>query len=104
MRKENPLHRLLTRLRWQLFNSKIIDYQVTYINRPQNITINSSDIANILKGSILLEDGETQIPFHRIMLVTRIRFVGSMREETIMYKKDRLNKKVGIEDGEVVRC
>jgi uncharacterized protein (UPF0248 family) len=65
MKKENPLHKLLTTLR-----AKGKEFYLTYENRPDNVTLTNEDIAQILKGSFLLEDGETQIPFHRIIQIS----------------------------------
>ncbi len=75
MKKENPIHKILTTLIWKYkynqFENPIL-VKITYVNRgsPNDlITISIADVAAVMKGSLLLEDGETQIPFHRITLI-----------------------------------
>ena len=77
-----------------------VGFRVTYINRGapgDQTTAISSDIAQILKGSFLLEDGETQIPFHRVILI----WGGKDGVPVTFYKHDKLNRKLRIEDGDV---
>ena len=48
------------------------DVTITYIHRGatgDHMTIAASAVTNVRKGSFQLSDGETQIPFHRILQV-----------------------------------
>ena len=48
------------------------DVTIIYLHRGapgDQITIIASAVTNVRKGSFLLSDGETQIPFHRILQV-----------------------------------
>jgi uncharacterized protein (UPF0248 family) len=47
-------------------------YEIAYLHRgaPEDrVTIRASEITQVRKGSFVLSDGETQIPFHRILYV-----------------------------------
>ena len=47
-------------------------FELAYIHRgaaDDQMVIKVSDIASLGKGSFLLRDGETQIPFHRVLYV-----------------------------------
>ncbi len=47
-------------------------FELAYLHRgavDDQIVIKVSDIASLGKGSFLLRDGETQIPFHRVLYV-----------------------------------
>ena len=46
------------------------EYELAYAHRgaaDDQMIIRVSDIASLSKGSFLLRDGETQIPFHRVL-------------------------------------
>ena len=60
------------------------DITITYLHRGapgDEMTITASAVANVRKGSFLLSDGETQIPFHRILQVE------NTKNGTIIWKK-----------------
>ena len=47
-------------------------FELAYVHRgavDDQMVIKVSDIASLGKGSFLLQDGETQIPFHRVLYV-----------------------------------
>jgi len=47
-------------------------FELAYVHRgavDDQMVIKISDIASLGKGSFLLRDGETQIPFHRVLYV-----------------------------------
>ena len=47
-------------------------FELAYIHRgvaDDQMVIKISDITSLGKGSFLLRDGETQIPFHRVLYV-----------------------------------
>ena len=47
-------------------------FELAYVHRgavDDQMVIKVSDIASLGKGSFLLRDGETQIPFHRVLYV-----------------------------------
>jgi uncharacterized protein (UPF0248 family) len=48
------------------------EFKLAYVHRgaeDDQMIIKVSDIARLGKGSFLLRDGETQIPFHRVLYV-----------------------------------
>ena len=67
---EHPLRRLLSRI--LRASGNVSRFEVVYIHRGaenDQITINASEIMGVAKGSFALADGETSIPFHRILVV-----------------------------------
>ncbi len=67
--KENPLRQLLTRI---LHTPDKEKFTLCYINRGQGnntTSIKVAEISQVKKGSFILSDNETQIPFHRILYV-----------------------------------
>jgi len=47
-------------------------FELAYVHRgtvDDQMVIKVSDIASLGKGSFMLRDGETQIPFHRVLYV-----------------------------------
>ena len=68
--REHPLRLLLTRLRAIRKESKV---ELVYLHRgapDDQARITVSSISRIGRGWFMLEDGETQIPFHRVLSVT----------------------------------
>ncbi len=66
---DHPLRKLLSGV---VLGEDREEVEVVYIHRgaPEDIRkIKASDITRVGKGSFILSDGETQIPFHRILLV-----------------------------------
>ena len=65
---EHPLRRILSKI---LRGSETVsDVELTYIHRGaagDQVTIKVATISRVGKGSFMLEDGETQIPFHRVL-------------------------------------
>jgi uncharacterized protein (UPF0248 family) len=58
-------------------------FELAYVHRgavDDRMIIKASDIARLGKGSFLLRDGETQIPFHRVLYVMD-------GKRTLMWKK-----------------
>jgi len=82
---EHPLRRILSRiLRSEEDPSS---YEITYIHRgaPDDVVrIKASSIKKVGKGSILLSDEETQIPFHRIISVK-----DEKRQQTLWEKREK---------------
>jgi uncharacterized protein (UPF0248 family) len=69
---EHPLRRLLTRIILEDHDST----EIAYLHRgAQDDTkrIKASDILHVAKGSFLLYDRETQIPFHRILYIKNVK-------------------------------
>ncbi len=78
---ENPLRRLLSRIKCGEDPARV---EVAYIHRgaPQDMAIiNASKIVHVGKGSFLLSDGETRIPFHRIL------YVKDRKRELVLWEK-----------------
>jgi uncharacterized protein (UPF0248 family) len=81
---EHPLRRLLSRI--IRASGKASRFEIVYIHRGaenDQITINVSEVAGVAKGSFALADGETSIPFHRILLVR------DLDKDTILWEKRR---------------
>ncbi len=58
-------------------------FELAYVHRgaaDDQMIIKVSDIARLGKGSFLLRDGETQIPFHRVLYVLDM-------ERTLLWRK-----------------
>lgn len=70
MTGEHPVRRILSRiLRGGGDPSR---YELTYVHRgapDDRVTIRVSEVKYVGKGWFLLGDGETQIPFHRILYI-----------------------------------
>ncbi len=68
--KEHPLRQLLSRILRSDRNPS--RYELAYVHRggPDDMAkIRVSEIKQVGKGWFLLADGETQIPFHRILYI-----------------------------------
>ncbi len=68
--REHPLKAILSRI--MRGGSDPSQFELAYLHRgavDDQIVIKVSDIASLGKGSFLLRDGETQIPFHRVLYV-----------------------------------
>ncbi len=68
--REHPLRAILSRI--MRGGSDPSQFELAYVHRgavDDQMIIKVSDIARLGKGSFLLRDGETQIPFHRILYV-----------------------------------
>ncbi len=80
--REHPLRSILSRvLRGPGDSSEV---ELTYLHRgaPEDqVRIRVSTISHLGKGWFMLDDGETQIPFHRILYVT------DLRSKTILWEK-----------------
>src|SRR5437773_12556157 len=80
--REHPLRSILSRaLRGRADSSEV---ELVYLHRgaPENqVRIRVSTISHLGKGSFMLSDGETQIPFHRVLYVT------DLRSKTILWEK-----------------
>jgi uncharacterized protein (UPF0248 family) len=69
--REHPLKAILARI--IRGGSDPSEFQLAYVHRgavDDQMIIKVSEISRLGKGSFLLEDGETQIPFHRVLYVT----------------------------------
>ncbi|TMI29382.1 DUF504 domain-containing protein [Candidatus Bathyarchaeota archaeon] len=68
--REHPLKAILSRI--MRGGSDPSQFELAYVHRgavDDQMVIKISDIASLGKGSFLLRDGETQIPFHRVLYV-----------------------------------
>ena len=68
--REHPLKAILSRI--MRGGSDPSQFELAYVHRgvvDDQMVIKVSDIASLGKGSFLLQDGETQIPFHRVLYV-----------------------------------
>ena len=68
--REHPLKAILSRI--MRGGSDPSQFELAYIHRgaaDDQMVIKISDITSLGKGSFLLRDGETQIPFHRVLYV-----------------------------------
>jgi len=68
--REHPLKAILSRI--MRGGSDPSQFELAYVHRgavDDQMVIKVSDIASLGKGSFLLRDGETQIPFHRVLYV-----------------------------------
>ena len=68
--REHPLRAILSRI--MRGGSDPSQFELAYVHRgaaDDQMIIKVSDIARLGKGSFFLRDGETQIPFHRILYV-----------------------------------
>ena len=84
---EHPLRSLLSRIMHAPGNSK--DVELVYRHRGvenDELTIKVSTIARLGKGWFMLADGETQIPYHRVLSVK------NPRSGEILWKKRQLDQ------------
>ena len=68
--REHPLKAILSRI--MRGGSVPSEFELAYVHRggvDDQIIIKVSEISRLGKGSFLLRDGETQIPFHRVLYV-----------------------------------
>ena len=68
--REHPLKAILSRI--MRGGSDPSGFELAYVHRgavDDQVIIKVSEIARLGKGSFLLRDGETQIPFHRVLYV-----------------------------------
>ena len=68
--QEHPLKAILSRI--MRGGSDPSEFELAYVHRgavDDQMIIKVSQIARLGKGSFLLRDGETQIPFHRVLYV-----------------------------------
>ena len=68
--REHPLKAILSRI--MRGGDDPSQFELAYVHRgavDDQMVIKVSDIASLGKGSFLLRDGETQIPFHRVLYV-----------------------------------
>jgi len=68
--REHPLRAILSRI--MRGGSDPSQFELAYVHRgavDDQMVIKVSDIASLGKGSFMLRDGETQIPFHRVLYV-----------------------------------
>jgi uncharacterized protein (UPF0248 family) len=66
--------------------SDLSQFKLAYVHRgavDDQMIIKVSDIARLRKGSFLLRDAETQIPFHRVL------YVLDMKRTLLWRKKHR---------------
>jgi uncharacterized protein (UPF0248 family) len=79
---EHPLKQILSKILHGPSGGS--DFELDYVHRgaPRDTrTITVSSIKNLRKGSFLLEDMETQIPFHRVL------YVRTVDDTTILWRK-----------------
>jgi len=80
--REHPLRSILSKaIRGRGDSSEV---ELAYLHRgaPENqVRIRVSTISHLGKGSFVLNDGETQIPFHRVLYVTHL------PSKTILWEK-----------------
>ncbi len=79
--REHPLKAILSRI--MRGGGDPSEFELAYIHRgavDDQMIIRVSDIARLGKGSFLLREGETQIPFHRVLYVMD-------GNKTLMWKK-----------------
>jgi uncharacterized protein (UPF0248 family) len=68
--REHPLKAILSKI--MRGGSDSSEFELGYVHRgavDDQMVIRVSEIARLGKGSFLLRDGETQIPFHRVLYV-----------------------------------
>ena len=72
--KDHPLRTILSRI--QNGTRTVGQVQLSYRHRGaplDQLSIEVSDILRLNKGSFVLKDGETEIPYHRVLLVRNFR-------------------------------
>jgi uncharacterized protein (UPF0248 family) len=88
MKKENPIRHILLKIKMTEQDYGEKNTLVYYINRgsPSNqAVVKVSDISAVRKGSFVLSDEETQIPFHRIIKIVRMDQVATFLYKTGSY-------------------
>ena len=87
---EHPLRSLLSRiLRGRGDPSEV---ELIYLHRGASndqLVIRVSTISHLSKGSFLLSDGETQIPYHRVLNVTN-----TVSNRVLWEKRQPVTKKI----------
>src|SRR5215831_5893720 len=71
---EHPLRRILSRT--LVPPNDASNYEIVYVHRgapDDRVSMRASELESVAKGSFILKDGETQIPFHRILTIRDIR-------------------------------
>ena len=79
--REHPLKAILSRIMRGGGDPSL--FELAYLHRGavnDQMNIKVSDIARLGKGSFFLRDGETQIPFHRVLYLMD-------GKKTLMWKK-----------------
>jgi uncharacterized protein (UPF0248 family) len=79
--REHPLKAILSRI--MRGGSDPSEFELAYVHRgtvDDQMIIKVSDIARLGKASFLLGDGETQIPFHRVLWVVDLK-------KTLLWRK-----------------
>jgi uncharacterized protein (UPF0248 family) len=79
--REHPLKAILSRI--MRGGSDPSEFELAYVHRgavEDQVIIKVSGIARLGKGSFLLRDAETQIPFHRVLYVMDAK-------KTLLWKK-----------------
>src|SRR2546427_12851405 len=80
--REHPLRAILSRLLRGPGDPSEVELVYLHRGAPENgVRIRVSTISHLGKGSFMLSDGETQIPFHRVLYVT------DLRSKTILWEK-----------------
>jgi uncharacterized protein (UPF0248 family) len=80
--REHPLRSILSRLLRGPSDSSQVDLAYLHRGAPDDqVRIIVSTISHLGKGSFTLGDGETQIPFHRVL------YVRDLRSKTILWEK-----------------
>jgi uncharacterized protein (UPF0248 family) len=72
--REHPLRSLLSRIMRGSGNGSETELVYRHRGGPRDeLTIKVSSVSRLGKGWFMLEDGETQIPFHRVLRVKNLR-------------------------------
>jgi uncharacterized protein (UPF0248 family) len=82
---EHPLRSQLSRIMRGSGNAS--EFELVYRHRgapKDELAIKVSSVSRLGKGWFMLEDGETQIPFHRVLLVK------SLRSGEVLWEKCQL--------------
>jgi uncharacterized protein (UPF0248 family) len=80
--REHPLRSILSRVLRGPSDSSEVELAYLHHGAPgDQVRIRVSTISHLGKGSFMLGDGETQIPFHRVLYVT------DLRSKTILWEK-----------------
>jgi uncharacterized protein (UPF0248 family) len=80
--REHPLRSILSRVLRGPGDSSTVEIAYLHRGAPEDkIRIRVSTISHLGKGWFMLSDGETQIPFHRVLYVT------DLRSRTILWEK-----------------
>jgi uncharacterized protein (UPF0248 family) len=80
--REHPLRSILSRVLRGPGDSSEVELAYLHRGAPENqVRIRVSTISHLGKGWFMLGDGETQIPFHRVL------YVVDLRSKTILWEK-----------------